>query len=87
MTDRTWELLMLMVQADCQGQGIGSRLLKAVEEELRTIHGRMLLIETSSIPEFERTRQFYRHLGYSESACVPDYYARGVGKVTFTKLL
>ncbi|WP_205679181.1 GNAT family N-acetyltransferase [Aquisphaera insulae] len=35
MTDRTWELLMMMVHAGCQGRGIGSRLLRAVEDELR----------------------------------------------------
>ncbi|WP_165236042.1 hypothetical protein [Aquisphaera insulae] len=47
----------------------------------------MLLIETASVPELEKTRQFYRQLGYVEVARVPDYYADGVGKVTFTKLL
>src|SRR5271157_1531198 len=31
MTDRTWELLMIMVRVECQGQGIGSRLLRATE--------------------------------------------------------
>ena len=87
MTDRTWELLMIMVHADCQGRGIGTRLLGAVEDELRAAVGRMLLIETSSLAEFEKTRHFYRRHGYAEVAHVPDYYADGVGKVSFTKLL
>ncbi len=87
MTDRTWELLMIMVHADRQGRGIGSRLLRAVEDELRAAGGRMLLIETASVPELEQTRQFYRQRGYAEVAHVPDYYADGVGKVSFTKLL
>ena len=87
MTDRTWELLMIMVHADRQGQGIGSRLLRAVEDELRTAGGRLLLIETSSVAEFDKTRQFYRKHGYAEAAHLPDYYADGVGKVSFTKML
>ncbi len=87
MTDRTWELLMIMVHADRQGRGIGSRLLRAVEDELRAAGGRLLLIETAALPELEKTRHFYRQRGYAEVANVPDYYADGVGKVTFTKLL
>ena len=87
MTDRTWEVLMIMVDAARQGQGIGSGMLEAGEEAVRATNGRMLLVETSSTPDFERTRQFYRKNGYAEVATVPDYYAEGVGKTTFTKLL
>ena len=87
MTDRTWEVLMIMVDAARQGQGIGSRMLEAGEEAVRATNGRMVLVETSSTPDFERTRQFYRKNGYAEVATVPDYYAEGVGKTTFTKLL
>jgi ribosomal protein S18 acetylase RimI-like enzyme len=87
MTDRTWELLMIMVDTTRQGQGIGSRMLQAVEDAVRTASGRMLLIETSSLSEFEKTRSFYRKHGYTEAAHIPDYYANGVGKVSFTKLL
>ena len=49
---------MIMVQVECQGQGIGSRLQRAAEDELRMTNGRMLIIETSSLAEFEKTRQF-----------------------------
>jgi ribosomal protein S18 acetylase RimI-like enzyme len=87
MTDRTWELLMIMVDGSRQGQGVGASMLRTVEDTLRGSNGRMLLVETMSISEFERTRQFYRKNGYAEVAQVPDYYAAGVGKTTFTKLL
>jgi len=87
MTDRTWELLMIMVDATRQGEGVGSRMVSAVEDAVRATNGRMLIVETSSTPEFERTRQFYLKNGYAEVANVPDYYADGVGKTSFTKLL
>ena len=62
---------MIMVQVECQGQGIGSRLLRAAEDELRMTNGRMLIIETSSLAEFEKTRQFYRKHGYAEGGSRP----------------
>jgi GNAT superfamily N-acetyltransferase len=86
-TDRTWEMLMIMIVGSRQGQGLGTRMLLEVEEQLRKVNARLLLIETISIPELEQTRQFYRKNGYSEVALVPDYYANGQGRVSFVKHL
>ena len=76
-----------MVAGPRQGQGIGASMLQAVEERLRALNGRLLLVETISTLDFERTRNFYRKNGYTEVALVPNYYADGVGKTTFTKSL
>ena len=84
-TDRVWELLMIAVDADHQRRGIGSLLLRAVENARRTANSRLLLIETSDLCEFERTRRFYRKHGYSEVARIPDYFSDGDGKASFTK--
>lgn len=86
-TDRTWEMLMIMIAGSHQGQGLGTRMLLETEEHLRKVNGRLLLIETISIPELEQTRQFYRKHGYSEVALVPNYYANGQGRVSFVKHL
>ncbi len=83
--DRVWELLMIGVDAARQRQGIGSRLLLAVEAEVRAANGRLLLIETSDQASFERTRQFYRKHNYREVARIPDYFADGDGKASFVK--
>ena len=84
-TDRVWELLMIAVDAPRQRQGIGSRMLLAVEDAVRAADGRLLLIETSSKTSFERTRQFYRKHGYAEVAQIPDFFADGDGKASFVK--
>ncbi len=76
---------MIVVDAPRHRQGIGSRLLQAVEEEVRQVNGRLLLIETSDQSGFERTRQFYRKHGYVEVARIPDYFTDGDGKATFLK--
>ena len=84
-TDRVWELMMIAVDAPRHRQGIGSRMLQAVEDAVRAVNGRLLLIETSDKSSFEPTRQFYRKHGYSEVAHIPDYFTDGEGKASFIK--
>ncbi len=83
--DRVWELLMIAVDAGCHRQGIGSRLLLAVEEAVRVTNGRLLLIETSSRSDFAGARQFNRRHGYTDVAHIPDFFAEGDGKTSFVK--
>jgi GNAT superfamily N-acetyltransferase len=85
MTDRTWDLLWIAVAPDRQGQGIGSDLLRFSEAQVRAGSGRLLLIDTSSLPRFNATHAFYLKHGYAEVARVPDFYADGDSKVIFTK--
>jgi len=86
-TDRVWELLMIAVDESRHRQGIGSKMLPAVEDDVRASDGRLLLIETSDKSGFERTRLFYRKHGYAEVAHIPDYFADGDGKASFLKRL
>ena len=39
------------------------------------------------LDEFERTRQFYRGLGYDEEARIREFYAAGEDKITYRKSL
>jgi GNAT superfamily N-acetyltransferase len=87
MTNRTWNLQLIAIRPDRQGQGRGATLLRYVEQTLTARGGRMLLVETSGLPEFERTRTFYRKCGYEEEACIRDFYAAGDDKVVFRKVL
>jgi ribosomal protein S18 acetylase RimI-like enzyme len=87
LTDRTWELLMIMVHSSRQTKGIGSRMIEACQEQISSIGGRLLLIETSSTDDFEPIWRFYRKHGFRDVATVPDYYADSIGKVTFLKRL
>ena len=47
----------------------------------------MLLIETSGLATFERTRAFYHALGYDEEARIREFYKAGDDKVVFRKAL
>jgi ribosomal protein S18 acetylase RimI-like enzyme len=87
LADRVWNLLLIAVRPDLQGRGLGSALQRAVEAALEERGERLLLVETSGLPEFEGTRAFYRGLGYAEEARVRDYYRDGDDKVVFAKRL
>ncbi|HEY9853997.1 MAG TPA: GNAT family N-acetyltransferase [Leptolyngbyaceae cyanobacterium] len=87
MTDRTWNLQLIAIHPDRQRQGRGTKLLRYVEQALRTRRGRVLLVETSGMPEFDRTRAFYRKCGFEEEARIRDFYAAGDDKVVFRKVL
>jgi len=85
MTDGTHNLYFIAVSKDVQAGGLGTRLLRRVEELVREHEARILLVETSGQPEFELTRRFYRKNGYDEEARIRDFYADGDDKVVFRK--
>ena len=85
MTDRTWELWWIAVEKSRQGRGLGRVMLDLVEQDVRRNAGRLLLIETSSLPHYEPTRRFYLKQGYALAAQIADFYADGDDKVIFAK--
>lgn len=85
MTDRTWYLWWIFVGKECQAGGIGSELLRFAEEEIRRCRGRMLLVETSSLPHYELTRRFYLKHGYEQATVLADFYSEGDDMVVFRK--
>ena len=53
-TDRTFDLYWIAVHPTAQRHGDGSRLLAEVEQRLRDRGARLIVVETSSRPEFEK---------------------------------
>ncbi len=85
MTDRTWYLYWIAVSKQTQARGIGGKLLKFVEDDIRQRNGRILLIETSSLEHYELTRKFYLKHHYDQVATLPDFYADRDDMVVFRK--
>ena len=85
--DRVWDLTMIAVRPDRQGQGRGAAILRRVEEDLRAGGGRLLLVETSASAQYDRTRALYAKRGYEEEARIRDYWAEGDDLVVFRKAL
>jgi ribosomal protein S18 acetylase RimI-like enzyme len=87
MTEGTWNLQLIAIRPDRQGQGRGAALLRHVEQQLAADGGRILLVETSGLPEFDRTRAFYLKCGYGEEARIRDFYQAGEDKIVYRKVL
>lgn len=84
-TDRTYDLYWIAVDPTVQGTGGGTRLLTEVERRLEGLNARMLVVETSSRPDYAPSRAFYERRGYAETARIREFYAPGDDRVIFTK--
>jgi ribosomal protein S18 acetylase RimI-like enzyme len=85
-----WDLWWIGVDPQFQGQGYGKRLLTFVEDIVMEKSANadkavLLRIETSSAEDFNKTRDFYRLMGYKEERIVANAYGPGEDKVVLTK--
>jgi GNAT superfamily N-acetyltransferase len=87
MTDGTHNMLALAVAAERQRSGVGAALVARLEDALREIGARLLLVESSTDPDQDGARAFYANAGFAEEARVRDFYADGQTKVIFSKRL
>lgn len=87
MTDGTWEVYWLATHKSHQGKGIGKALMLHAEQEARKAKARQLVLETSSMQNYDHVRRFYEKLGYAKVATVADYFAVGDHKEVYVKRL
>ncbi|WP_299138534.1 N-acetyltransferase [uncultured Tateyamaria sp.] len=85
MTDRTWNLRAIATHPDLHGAGAGTALIRAVEAALH--EARLLVIDTTQLPDQERARRFYVARGWRQVGTIPDFFGAGEDKVTFVKAL
>lgn len=84
-TEGTYDLYWIVVDPARQGQGIGTELLTAVEQQVAREQGRLLVVETSSRADYAATRAFYERRGYARAGTIPGYYAPGDDLVIYLK--
>ena len=87
LTEGTWDIYWEAIARERQGQGIGSALMHSAENEILKNKGRLAIIETSSTPNYEKTRQFHFRHGYEVVCKIPDFYAIGDDKLILQKRL
>jgi ribosomal protein S18 acetylase RimI-like enzyme len=87
LTEGTYDLYWMAVATGEQGRGYGRELVDWLEKAVRDAAGRIILIETSSQPKYEKTRRFYVGLDYKEVSRIPDFYRKGDDRVTYVKSL
>lgn len=85
VTSGTWNLFMLWMKDGFEGRGFGKQLVSEVENQLKTRGARLLIVETSQLPEFETARAFYESYGFKLEAEIKDFFDVGDNKLVYTK--
>lgn len=87
MTLGTYNLYLIAVHPRYQGKKCGSQMIDFVEATLQAKQARILIVETSGLPEFEKTRAFYLKMGFTQEAVIREFFEPGDDKVVFWKKL
>ena len=87
MTVGTWDLYWIVTDADRRGAGVGSSLVAAMEDELRTLGGKRVRVETSHTDGYGAAHRFYVRTGYPEVARLRDFYDVGDDLIVMMKVL
>ena len=86
-TEATWDLYWIAVDPAGHRRGVGRALMASTETAIATAGGRLVVVETSSRPDYGPTRAFYEALAYRATARIPDFYAAGDDLIVYTKRL
>jgi ribosomal protein S18 acetylase RimI-like enzyme len=87
LTDWTYDLYWIAVDPNIHGKGLGSKLVKHMEEDLKSASGKLILIETSGKAEYENERKFYTKNGYEVQTIIKDFYRSGDDLYIYRKYL
>jgi ribosomal protein S18 acetylase RimI-like enzyme len=87
LTEGTFDLYWICTAREARGRGIGGALLVRVEAEVRARGGRLLVVETSSTPDYSSARCFYERYGYRYESVVRDFYAPDDDLILYAKPL
>ncbi|MCL2706868.1 MAG: GNAT family N-acetyltransferase [Dehalococcoidia bacterium] len=85
LTKSTWDIYWMAVANEKRGFGIGRALLESAEKAASQAEGKLILVETSSKPNYLNTRRFYRNNGYKRVSRIVDFYAPGDHLIIFEK--
>ncbi len=85
ITDNVWELYWFAVDGNIRGQGIGRKLWEAAENNMWDSGARLMVLETSSKSEYDRTNLFYARSGYKIVGLIKDFYEIGDDQITYEK--
>jgi GNAT superfamily N-acetyltransferase len=87
LTKGTYDLYWIAVNPHVQAKGIGSGLVKYIEEYLKQKSARLILIETSGKPGYEKERRFYEKNNYEKFVEIKDFYNIGDSLVVYGKYI
>jgi len=83
ITVNRWDLYWIAVAPALSRRGVGTRLLRAMEEKLGK--GARVYVDTSATSGYAKARSFYERQGYEVACVLPDFYRVGDDKVVYCK--
>lgn len=86
-TEGTFDLYWIAVDPELQGAGAGSALVAGIEAWLKKAGARLLVAETSSRGDYEKTRAFYERRGFRAEARVAEFYAPADDRLLYLRRL
>ena len=87
MTEGTFDLYWVASDPNVRGQGVGAKLVRAMEADAKARGGRLVRVETSATEAYGPTRGFYEVMRYIEECRFRDFYKVGEDLVTLSKKL
>ena len=87
LTSGTYNLLAIGVSKNHQRKGVAVEMMNFIEQKLKTIGARVLIVETSSDDAQIGARNLYQKLGYNQEAVIRDFWNEGEDKIVYWKKL
>ena len=85
LTDACYDIYWIVINPEHQGKGGGTRLLQAMEDDIKNNNARKVFIETSSQATYSKTRKFYQKNRYELISDIKDFFKKGDSKLTYVK--
>jgi ribosomal protein S18 acetylase RimI-like enzyme len=85
LTERRYDLYWIAVDPVHGRYGIGSRLLAAMEKDLKQAGAGHIYIDTSSTDGYTKARAFYEKNGFHIAASLEDFYREGDHRILYLK--
>jgi GNAT superfamily N-acetyltransferase len=79
------DLYWICTAQEAQGRGAAAALFRAVEEAVRGLGRWLVVIWTSSRPDYAAARAFYLRMGCELQTQIADFYDRGEDLCVFVK--
>lgn len=80
-----YDLYWICTDPEVQGKGVGRALFSAMEAEIRSRKGRLMMIWTSGAEHYLPAAKFYERMGCEPPVRIRDYYKPGEDLLVFIK--
>jgi hypothetical protein len=83
----SYDIYWMAVQNNLRNKKLGTSLIKATEEHIKELGGKLIWIETSGRPLYASTEGFYIRNNYTLNASLKDFYGPGDPKQIYSKVV